>query len=696
MAKFDVSSLRNTALVGHSNCGKTILAESMLFNSKVVNRMGRVEDGTTVMDFEPEETKRVKSLGTACAAFDWKKHHIFLTDTPGDGNFFADTFLALEAADSAILVVEAIDGVKVQTEKAWQRASELGLPVLCFINKMDRERADLFKTVEELESILGIKPLVLQMPLGSEADFKGVVDLVAMKACIYADDASGKFETKDIPAEIEDRANELREKLIEDIAEVDDALVEKYLDEGSLNDEEILQGLTKGIHSAGFVPMLCGSATGNVGVVHLMQAVLDLLPSPLNRPAKQGVDPGTGEKVMRGPSPDEPFSALVFKTLSDPYAGKLSIFRVFSGTLSADISPLNSSRGVKERLGQIMLLQGKTQKPVDSVCPGAVAAVAKLKETRTGDTLTNDKEPVRFDIRSLPPPIIAYAIEPKTREDEDKVMSSLQRLMEEDPMLRLSREEQTRDIMIEGMGRSHLEVTVDRLRNKFGIEVNLKTPKVPYRETVKAEKTGVIYRHKKQTGGRGQFAEVHFDVSALPRGEGFQFEEALTGMNVPRNFVPAVEKGVQEALRSGPLAGYPVSDIKVRFYDGKSHEVDSSDMAFKIAASMCLKKGIEEAGPVLLEPIVTMEVIVPEENMGDIIGDLNSRRGRVLGMEDRGNAKIIKAQVPYAEVLMYEPDLTSMTSGRGSFTMEFSHYEEVPQHLTDRIVQQAKAESEGA
>ncbi len=694
MAKWDVKSLRTVALVGHASCGKTSLAEAVLFNGKATNRMGRVEDGTTVMDFEAEEIKRVKSLGAAFAHLEWRKHAIHLVDTPGDGNFFSDTYLALEAVDSAVVVVEAIDGVKVQTEKAWQRCAELGLPSLFFVNKMDRERADFPKTVGAIRSILKAKPLVVQLPLGSEEKFGGVIDLVSMKACVYAKDGSGNYEAKEIPSDMAAEAAEMREKLIEDIAEVDDGLVEKYLEEGALSDEEIIQGLTKGVMSGGFAPVLCGAATRNMGVAHLMESVVRMLPSPEDRPPREGVAPRSEERVARRASVEEPFSAFVFKTVADPYAGKLSIFRVVSGLLSSDTNPQNVHRGTKERIGQILLLQGKVQTPVESVGPGAIVAVPKLKETKTGDTLADEKATIRYELHALPPAIIAYAIQPKTREDEDKVMSSLQRLMEEDTTLRLHRDEQTRDIIIQGMGRPHLEVAVEKLRRKFGLEVNMKTPKVPYRETVKTARKGIVYRHKKQTGGRGQFAEVHFDVSPMPRGEGYEFMENLTGMNVPRNFVPAVEKGLQEALQAGPLAGYPVTDVKVRFYDGKSHEVDSSEMAFKIAASMCFKKGVQEATPVLLEPIVNMEVVIPDEYMGDIIGDLNSRRGRVLGMEDRGSGKAIKAQVPYSEVLMYEPDLTSMTSGRGSFTMEFSHYDEVPSHLADKIIQQAKAQKE--
>jgi elongation factor G len=696
MAKVDMKNLRTVALVGHASCGKTSLAEAVLFSGKGTTRMGRVEDGSTLMDFEPEEVRRVKSLGSAFAYLDWKKHGIYLVDTPGDGNFFSDTFLALEAVDGAVVVVEAVDGVKVQTERAWERCAELGIPRLLFVNKMDRERADFLKTVEDIRGILRAKPLVVQLPIGAEDQFKGIVDLVTMKACRYDAGTAGTYVVEDVPAEMQGLVAEMREKLIEDIAEVDDALVEKYLEEGFLSDEELTRGLVKGAVSGVVVPVLCGSATRNIGVSHLMEAMLRLLPSPDERPAREGVAPGTEEPLTRRPATDEPFSAFVFKTLSDPYAGKLTIFRVVSGTLGSDSTLLNVSRGVKERIGQILQLQGKSQSPQESVGPGAIAAVAKLKETRTGDTLADEKAPILFRLRPLPPTIIAYAIEPKTREDEDKVMSSLQRLMEEDPTLRLHRDDQTRDIIIEGMGRSHLDVAVEKLRRKFGLEVNMKTPKVPYRETIKAAKKGIIYRHKKQTGGRGQFAEVHFDIFPMPRGDGYEFMENLTGMNVPRNFVPAVEKGIQEALQGGPLAGYPVTDVKVRFYDGKSHEVDSSEMAFKIAASMCFKKGVMEATPVLLEPVMNVEVVVPEDYMGDIIGDLNSRRGRVMGMEERGSAKVIRAQVPYSEILMYEPDLTSITSGRGSFTMEFSHYDEVPSHLAEKVIQQAKAQKEEA
>lgn len=691
MGAVDVNSVRSLALVGHAGCGKTSLAESILFNAKVTTRMGRVEDGSTVMDFEPEEVRRVKSLGTAFGYLDWRKHHVYLADTPGDSNFFADTFLALEAVDAAVLVVEAIDGVKVQTEKAWHRCRDLGLPCLLFINKMDRERANFFKTLEDIRSILGVRPLVLQIPLGEEANFQGVIDLVAMKAMVYKKDGSGNFSIDEIPADQTEKAQQFREKLVEDVAEADDELMEKYLEEGVLAEEEILKGLTSGAVSGKLTPVLCGSATLNLGIFQLMEAMLRLLPSPAQRPLRQGRLPGgTEQTVTREPSPEAPFSAFVFKTLADPYAGKLSIFRIVSGTLTPDSTVYNSTRSIKERFGQLMLLQGKAQNPVESAGPGAIVAVAKLKETRTGDTLCDEKAPILYELSPLPPAIISYAIEPKTREDEDKVMTSLQRLMEEDPTLRLTRDDQTREIILQGMGRSHLDVAVEKLKRKFGLEVNMKTPKVPYRETIKATKKGVIYRHKKQTGGRGQFAEVHFDISPLPRGQGYEFAENLTGMNVPRNFVPAVEKGVQEAMSSGPLAGYPVTDIKVRFYDGKSHEVDSSDMAFKIAASMCFKKGVMEANPVLLEPIMNVEVTVPEEYMGDIIGDLNGRRGRVLGMEDRGSFKVIKAQVPYAELLLYEPDLTSITSGRGSYTMEFSHYDEVPGHLSEKVIQQAK------
>ena len=534
----------------------------------------------------------------------------------------------------------------------------------------------------------------VQLPIGKEGNFKGVVDLIHQKAYIYREDGSGQFEKKEIPAEIKEAAARLREKMVETVIEMDDQLMEKYLESGEVSTEEIIQCLRKGTVERKIVPAVCGSSTRNIGVHPLLDLMILCFPSPLERGAVQGKNPKTGEIETREPKEDAPFSAFVFKTIADPFAGKLSLFRVYSGSVSADSTVYNSKKEVKERIGQIFLMEGKKQKPVGFAGVGDIVAVAKLKETTTGDTFCDEKMPILFEETKLPLPVISYALTPKSKGDEDKIASSLARIHEEDSTMMLGRDEQTGEILLSGVGQTHVEVIVEKLKRKFGVEVNLSIPKVPYKETIRGSKTGIIYRHKKQTGGRGQFAEVHFDISALPRGAGYEFENALTGMNVPRNFVPAVEKGVVEAMQSGVLGGFPVVDVKVRFYDGKSHEVDSSEMAFKLAAIMAFKKGVQDANPVLLEPIMKVEVTVPEENIGDIIGDLNSRRGRVLGVESRGNYQVVQANVPMSEMLKYLPDLNSKTGGRGTFTMEFSHYEEVPSQLTEKIVALAKKDKE--
>jgi elongation factor G len=689
MAK-SFKELRNVALVGHGGSGKTSLAEAMLYAGGATKRLGRVDEGSSVMDFEPEEVQRKITITSAFHQYPWKKHRVNVIDTPGDANFFSDTRSCLQGADGAIVVIEAIDGVKVQTEQAWDVADQLDMPRLVFINKMDRERADFFRTFKEIAETFQPKPVLLQLPIGAEDKFQGVVDLMSQKAYFYGEE--GKSNTGDIPADLKDQAASEREALMENIAEADDALLEKYLDGESLTDEELVQGLRAGTLARAFVPVLCGSATKNIGIDLLMDSINTCMASPLDRGVKAGTEPSTGETRERRPDPAEPFSALVFKTIADPYAGRLTIFRVYSGTLTADSSFYNASKDAKERCGQLFQIAGKEQISIPEAGPGDIAAIAKLKETTTGDTLCDEGNKIRFQSIEPLPSVISYAIAPKTRGDEDKLFTSLSRLLEEDPTLKLNRDVQTKEIIISGMGQIHIETMVEKLKRKFGVEVSLKTPKIPYKETIKQAVKGVVYRHKKQSGGRGQFAEVHFDIFPLEEGKGFEFEQALVGMNVPRNFVPAVEKGIVEALQSGVLAGNPVVDIKVRFYDGKSHEVDSSEMAFKIAASMCFKKGLREAKPAMLEPIVNLTVTVREEYMGDVIGDLNSRRGRVLGMEAKGKNQVIRAQVPMAEILNYVPDLTSMTGGRGSFSYEFDHYSEVPAHIMQKIVDEANKE----
>lgn len=683
-----IDKLRNIALVGHGGGGKTSLAEAMLFDAQMTNRLGRVDDGNTIMDFEPEEIARKVSISSAFHQYNWKKHIGTIIDTPGDANFFADTRSCLQGTDAVLFVVESVDGLKVQTEQGWDIADQLGLPRAVFVNKMNRERADFFQTVKDLRETFEPKPIPIQIPIGAEEHFKGVVDLIKEKAFVYDDD--GKAKESEIPADLQDRVAEERETLVENIAEADDDLLEKYLDGQTLEVNELLEGLRAGTIAKTFVPVLCGAATKNYGVDLLLDFINDCFPSPLDRKAVSGKVTGSEETKEVLPDPDAPFAGLVFKTVADPYAGRLSILRVYSGTLKSDSNFLNSSRGSKERFGQLLQIAGKEQKGVSTAGPGSIIALAKLKETVTGDTVCDESAKIQFESLKPLPTLISYAIAPKSQGDEDKVFGSLSRLLEEDPTLKMERNAETKQVVISGTGQIHIETMVDKLKRKFGVQVVLNTPKIPYKETVKKAVKGVVYRHKKQSGGRGQFAEVHFDLSPMPEGKGFEFEEALVGMNVPRNFVPAVEKGILESLDSGVLAGYPVVDVKIRFYDGKSHEVDSSEMAFKIAASMCFKKAFQEAKPTMLEPIVKMTVVVREDFMGDVIGDLNSRRGKVLGMEANGRNQIIQALVPMAEVLRYVPDLTSMTGGRGSFVSEFDHYAEVPAHIMQKVIEQAK------
>jgi len=696
MKKYETNRLRNVALIAHGKAGKTTLAEAMLFDGGASDRLGRVDDGTSIMDFEPEEIKRSLTISSSFNHLEWNKHKINIIDTPGDANFIIDTKNSLQAVDGAVIVIDAVSGVEVQTEKVWDYASQFALSRLFFISKLDRERANFSQALTEIQKVLTPKAVPLNLPIGAEDSFAGMVDLMTMKAFYFAGDISGKISEGEFPPDLKEEARSAREKLTEAIAESDDALLEKYLDGQELSPEELLQGLRKGVLKKAIFPVLCGSGLKNMGVQPLLDAILQYMPSPSDREPAKGINVVTKAEEVRKPEEGEPFSAFVFKTVADPYAGKLTIFRVWSGTLQPDGTLYNATRQVKERFGQILQLEGKNQKPTESVGAGEIAAVAKLRETTTWDTLCDEKKPILYQGISLPIPPVSFAVQPKSKGDEEKITSSLARLIEEDPTIRLQRGEQTKQMILFGMGQVHMEVTVEKLKRKFGVEVTLQTPKIPYKETIKSTKTGIIYRHKKQSGGRGQFAEVHFELSPLPRGTGFEFKNALVGMNVPRNFVPAVEKGVAEALQGGVLANYPVVDVKVKFYDGKSHEVDSSEIAFKIAALMAFKKGMTETNPVLLEPIMNVEVFVPDEYMGDVIGDLNSRRGRVLGVEPRPKGQVIKAQVPLAEVLKYAPDLTSMTSGRGSFSMELSHYEEVPAHLTEKIVAAAKPEQKEA
>ena len=683
--------IRNIALIGHGGAGKTSLAEVLLYNSGVINRIGRVEDGNTAMDFEPEELKRQNSISSSFHQFTYNQCKVNLIDTPGDQNFVSDTRLSMQAADAAVVVIDAIDGVKVQTEQAWEFADEFGMPRLIFINKVDRERADFQRVFEDAREIFSIKPILLQLPIGKEDDFKGVVDLLEKKAYVY--DGSGKKKAADIPADMKDAVESEHEALIENIAEANDALVEKYLEGETLTREELAGALKKGIMERLFVPVVCGSATKNIGIDLLSGLIADALPSPIDMPAKKGVEPDTENEVTRPAEPDAPFSALVVKTIADPYAGRLTIFRVFSGSIGGDGTFYNSSKGIKERYNQLLQILGKEQKPVSGAGPGDIVAVAKLKQTVTGDTLCDPDAPILFKAAEPLPGLVSFAVSPKSKGDEDKIFSSLAKLIEEDPGLKIERREETRQMVLTGMGQVHIEATVEKLKRKYGVEVNLELPKIPYKETIK-KKVRVQGRHKKQTGGHGQFGDCWVVFEPLPRGSGFEFVDKIVGGVIPKTYIPAVEKGIIEAAAKGYVAGYPCIDFKATLDFGSYHSVDSSEMAFKIAGSLAFKKAMEQASPVLLEPIMEIEVITPEEFMGDIMGDLNGRRGRVLGMDNRGKNQVVKAHVPMAEVLTYAPDLRSMTGGRGIFSLKFSHYDEVPAQLAQKIIEEAKNEKE--
>ena len=686
-----VDKLRNIALVAHGGAGKTSLAEVMLYNAGVTNRLGKIEEGNTQMDFEAEELSRRSSISTGFHQFEWKKHIVNLMDTPGDQNFFSDSRSAMQAADALVVVIDAVDGIKVQTEEAWDFGEEIGLPRIIFINKLDRDRADFTRTFEDAKNTFTPKPIILQLPIGKEADFTGIVDLVDMKAYRY--DESGKGTKTDIPADMMDQVESEREALIENIAEADDDLLERYLEGETINEEELKAALKKGILTRTFVPVVCGSAIKNIGIDVLCDLIVNCLPSPAERPEFVGTDVSGKTEVTRAADPDAPFSALVFKTITDPYAGQLSIFRVISGSIGSDGGFYNVNRGVKERYSQLLRMAGKEQKPVTGAGPGSIVAVAKLKDTHTGDTLCQEGQLVKFNSADALPPLITFALEAKKEGDEDKIVSSISKILNEDMALKLTRNSETKEILLSGRGEIHIETTVDKLKRKFNVEVLLKPPKVPYRETIK-KKVRVQGRHKKQSGGHGQFGDCWIQMEPLPRGQGFEFVDAIVGGSIPRTYIPAVEKGIVEASQKGILTGSPVVDFRVTLDDGSYHAVDSSEMAFKIAGSLAFKKATQEAAPTLLEPIMMVAITTPDEFMGDIMGDLNSRRGRVLGMDAKGKYQIINAHVPMSEFLTYAIDLRSITGGRGTFAMEFSHYDEVPSQLAQKIVEDLNSRKE--
>ena len=677
---YDVKQIRNTVILGHGNSGKTTLAEALLFTAGAVKRLGKVDDGTASMDFEEEEIKRQVSTSAAFNHLNWKKNEIFLIDTPGDDNFVNEAKFAAQVTDSALLVVGAVLGVRNQTERFVDFVQDRRLPCLICISKMDRERANFKKTVDEIKESFDLNPVVLYLPIGAESNFKGVVDIVGNRALLFKDD--GKVETGDIPEDMADEVASMRESLMEYVAETDDDLIEKFLEEGELTDEDLVSGLASGVRKGQIAPVFACAALNNAGSSVILDGITDLLPSPDQRPTVMGTDPRTGDLIERPGTTDAPFSAQVFKTMADPFAGRLTIFRVFSGTLQGD-SFYNSSKEISERFGQLFLMEGKEQKPVDKVVPGMIVAVAKLKETTTGDTLCDEADPILYDRLEPMPPVISYAV--SATKDEEKLFAALTRLLDEDLTLQLTREQQTHEVLISGVGQIHLEAIKEKLKRKFGVEMELAIPKIPYRETLKG-KTTVQGKHKKQSGGRGQYGDCTIELEPLPRGEQFEFVDKIVGGVIPQQYRPAVEKGILEAMEKGVIAGYPFVDLKVTLIDGSFHNVDSSEMAFKIAGSLAFKKGVQEANPILLEPIMEMEIRVDKEHVGDVMGDLNSRRGKVLGMDSADKYEIVNAQVPQAEIQLYAPDLTSMTGGRGSFTVRFSHYEEVPAHIAEKII----------
>jgi elongation factor G len=690
MKVYDAANIRNVALVGHSGSGKTQLASAALFDAGAVNRFGKVDEGTTVTDFDDEEIARKHTLSSSLAYAEWNKTKINLIDTPGMANFLADARAALQVVDAALVVVDAVSGVQVQTEKTWQAADELKLPRLVVVNRLDRERASLERTLQSIHGTLSRTVIPVQLPIGEERSFRGVVDLVSQKAYLYQPDGSGKMTEAAIPADMADATATARESLIEMVAEADESLMEKFFEAGTLTQEQLVAGLRSATATAKVFPLLCTSSSLNVGIQPLLDAIVGFVPSPAERPVR-ALDSKTGEPIERPFSENGASSAFVWKTIADPFAGRITLFRVMTGVLKTDSTVYNKTRDAAERLGHVVLLQGKTQTPVPELRAGDLGAVPKLKDTLTNDTLGDRSDPAVFPSMKFPEPVLSYAIEPKSRGDEDKISTSMHRLEEEDPSISYSRDPQTKELLLSGQGQLHIEVTVAKLKRRFGVDVNLKPPRIPYRETIKAA-TEAHGRHKKQTGGHGQFGDCKIKVEPLPRGTDFEFVDDIFGGSIPRQFIPAVEKGIQDARTRGYLAGYPMVDFRVTVFDGSYHDVDSNELSFKLAGSLAFKDAMTRARPTILEPIMNVEVYAPSDFAGDLMGDLNSRRGRIGGMDTRGATTIIKAQVPMAEMLTYEQHLTSATGARGSYHMEFSHYEEVPTPLQAKIIAASKAE----
>jgi elongation factor G len=686
MKSFPVDSIRNVGLFAHGGHGKTTLAEAMLFASGAINRTGRVDDGTTTSDYDPEETRRHISVQLSLLPLEWKGKKVNLVDSPGYADFYGEVLEALRVVDGVVILFEAVSGVEVGAERVWKHAVANNLPRLIVISKLDRENADFNRAVDQIRERLGKQVVPVQIPIGSQDKFDGVVDLVSMRA--YRGNSG---EPTDVPADLRDAATSAREQLIEAAAEGSDELLNKYLEGEELSEDEIRAGLRQGVLKGTVTPVVCTAALAGKAVKSVLDAIVDLLPSPAERGAVTATDTQTNKPIELAPSETAPLAALVFKSTADPYVGKLSYFRVYSGVLHSDSHVWNATRNHEERIGQLFLVRGKTQEPVVQLGPGELGAVAKLADTGVNDTLASREKPVVLSPIVFPQPMFAMAVQPKTKADLDKLGSALARLAEEDPTLRVHKHPDTFETLIEGLGESHIDIAAERLHRKFAVDVVLSLPRVPFKETVLAP-SKAEYKHKKQTGGHGQYGHVFLEIEPLPRGTGFEFAERVVGGSVPKNYIPAVEKGVREALPEGNLAGYPVVDVKVTLYDGSFHPVDSSEMAFKLAAAQAFKKGVDSARPVLLEPIVDLTVSVPEQYVGDVMGDLNTRRARVHGMFPEGEVTVITAQAPLAEVQRYATDLRSLTQGRGTYSMKTASFEEVPAHIAQTIVAEAKKE----
>ncbi len=691
MKEYKVEQIRNISLIGHAGSGKTSIAEGLMYLTGISDRLGKVGDSSSVMDYDPDEVRRGHSINASFAAVEWQKHKLNILDTPGNGNFIADTPGCIRVADGCVVVIAADAGIQFFTEKVWQWADDHSVRRVVFVNKMDSEQASLAPILEGIKKKFKVQPFLLHVPVGKGEQFSGIVDLVENKYYSYEKGGKGNGKPSDIPDEVKDEVESQRAELIEAVAEADDELIESYLEKGELTDDEFNQGLKKGIESGQLVPVLLGAALHNIGTDRLLKAVVDYVPSP-DQVAAQSAHSLSGDDIVEVPYDNNGLLAtLVFKTISDPYAGKLTLFRVYSGSLKSDTPVFNANRSKEERIGQLFALQGKEQVSLPEVIAGDIGVVAKLKETVTSDTLTVKSKGVRFEEIVFPNPVLARAVIPKTRADEEKISGSLSKLIEEDPTLKVERDAQTHQLLVSGMGAEHLDVIIERLKRRFKVEVDVKPPKVPYRETIRG-KTKVQGKHKKQSGGRGQFGDTWLEISPLPRGGGFEFENRIVGGAIPKTYIPAVEKGVQEAMERGVLANYPVVDVKVALYDGSYHDVDSSEMAFKIAGSLGFKKGVQDCKPILLEPIMTMEVVVPSDFVGDVIGDLNSKRGKILGVDANDDKQNVRAHVPMASILNYAPELRALTSGQGVFVMEFDHYDVVPEHLNAKIIEEAQKE----